>query len=426
MRVEQFEGPLDLLLQLIEKEELDITQLSLAAIADQYLQQVSELSHQGKQLEELADFLVVAAKLILIKSRLLLPQLEGDGNEAEDLNKQLKIYREFARAAKILEKIYNEKKVSFPRPFSPPEFEHLFSPPSQATADTLMRAFVQVLYHIELPKQLPKSIYFDSRVSIHEKMQQLKDMLSSNMKLYFHSVLASASSKTEVIVSFLALLELIKQRLVVVEQEKLFDDIIVNVSVGSMRSNQKGSTLIELITAIFMLSLALVSALAFTTVNFKNESIGASRLVASNLAREGVELSRNIRDTNWIKGEAFNTGLENGCSIIPSTIDRFTLQVACPEKIMEDTAFRIYRDTNKKTLYQGQTGLETEQETQFYRSIAITPVCIKIVDGISTDTPDVQCSSDETIGLQVSSDVHWVQGGSEYNVRMTEQLYNWR
>ncbi len=236
IHVEQFEGPLDLLLQLIEKEELDITRLSLATIAEQYLHQLATLSHQGRQLEELADFLVIAAKLILIKSRLLLPHYDDEHTEGEDLEQQLKIYREFARAAKMIEGIVRLKKISFLRPPRISESEIVFSPPLRVTIDTLMSTFIHVLHHIEIPRELPKSIYFDSRVSIEEKMDQLRTMLASTMKFYFHSLLENTQSKTEIIVSFLALLELVKQRVVIAEQKEMFDDILISVG-GEQRSH---------------------------------------------------------------------------------------------------------------------------------------------------------------------------------------------
>ena len=200
-------------------------------------------------------------------------------------------------------------------------------------------------------------------------------------------------------------------------------------SIYSRQRDRRGSTLSELITAIFMLSLALVSALAFTTINFKNEAVGASRLVASNLAREGVELARNIRDTNWIKGDPFAKNLNEGtnklCVIIPPTLDRFSSQ-ACGEHLMGDEPFRIYQDLQKGTYVQASVSA-TDKGTGFYRTITMMPICTKNdTNSIPTDTPSEQCSFDEITGLQVVSDVHWIQSGIEYNVLMTEQLYNWR
>ena len=116
-KIDKFEGPLGLLLQLIEKEELDITQISLAKIADQYIEYIK----QAKELkpEELADFLVVAAKLLLIKSRALLPFLKGEAEqEIQEFEEQLRMYQEFLSAAKKLEIIIGQKRFSFAREFN--------------------------------------------------------------------------------------------------------------------------------------------------------------------------------------------------------------------------------------------------------------------------------------------------------------------
>ena len=106
-KLEQFEGPLDLLLRMIEEEKMDVTQVALSKVTDQFIQYLTGI--EEKQPEELADFLVVASKLLLIKSRVLLPQvvLEEDGS---DLEKQLRIYKEYLEASKILHKIILKKK----------------------------------------------------------------------------------------------------------------------------------------------------------------------------------------------------------------------------------------------------------------------------------------------------------------------------
>src|SRR3990167_8461875 len=98
-KIEKFEGPLGLLLQLIEKEEMDITEIYLAKIADQYIDYIR--NSKSIEPEEMADFLVVAAKLFLIKSRALLPFLQGEvEQEIQDFENQLKMYKEFLEAAK--------------------------------------------------------------------------------------------------------------------------------------------------------------------------------------------------------------------------------------------------------------------------------------------------------------------------------------
>ena len=108
-KLEQFEGPLDLLLRMIEEEKMDVTQVALSKVTDQFIQYLTGV--EEKQPEELADFLVVASKLLLIKSRVLLPQvvLEEDGS---DLEKQLRIYKEYFEKTKKFHK-KNFKKTIF-------------------------------------------------------------------------------------------------------------------------------------------------------------------------------------------------------------------------------------------------------------------------------------------------------------------------
>ena len=115
-KLEKFEGPLDLLLELIEKEELQITELSLAHVADQYLEHIK--NNSNIHLENLAEFLSVASKLILIKSRALLPILEfSQEEEAEikDLAKQLEEYKKFKEAARRMERAGSDAVRDFMR-----------------------------------------------------------------------------------------------------------------------------------------------------------------------------------------------------------------------------------------------------------------------------------------------------------------------
>lgn len=221
-----FEGPLDLLLQLIEKEELSITEVSLAKVTDDYISLLASLT-ATHHVEELADFLVVAAKLILIKSRSLLPKLENEEEEEiEELQRQLKLYQEFQHAAKLIESLYMAGYVSFPRPYTQSEQTQVFLPPKLLTIENLATAYTQLASkRIAVPRM--KGISFDERISIQDKMTRIKDLLASRMSLYFHHMIQNATSRTDVIVSFLALLELVKQRVVSVTQKKMFDEISV-------------------------------------------------------------------------------------------------------------------------------------------------------------------------------------------------------
>lgn len=224
IKLEQFEGPLDLLLQLIEQEEMDITQVSLANVTEQYLAYLNESPDIST--EELADFLVVAAKLLLIKSRTLLPQLQIDDEDGTDLEQQLKIYREFYEASKVLHKIILKKKFLFSRERSVVPIEKVFNPPKSFTSAKLKLLFESVLRELEPWVNLPREVMVKT-ISIRERIANIQDMITKQATLSFQNLLKSTKNKTEIIVTFLALLELVKQRTVVMVQDKVFEDIMV-------------------------------------------------------------------------------------------------------------------------------------------------------------------------------------------------------
>jgi len=223
IKIEKFEGPLDLLLQLIEQEELDISQVALAQVTEQYLQALDQA--EVFSAEELADFLVVAAKLLLIKSRILVPQLALEGaEEASDLEKQLKIFKEYLEASKNIAKIIHKRRFTFGRGRPAVVIENKFSPPENISGEKLKELFLEVLKEIELVVSLPKAVV-EKTVSISEKIETIRAMILDKALVSFRLIIKEAKTKTEVIVSFLALLELVKQRTIVVKQSKLFQDI---------------------------------------------------------------------------------------------------------------------------------------------------------------------------------------------------------
>jgi len=228
-KIDKFEGPLGLLLQLIENQELDITEISLAKIADQYIEYIRSYKNIGP--EELADFLVVAAKLLLIKSRALLPFLKGEEEEEiQEFEHQLRMYKEFLEAAKKIEAIIGKKRFSFPREFNRQAFlasAHLFSPPKNLSAADLRAVFSEIIKNIR-PVELLEEKNLEQIVNIEDKILAIQQILLERIKVSFNHILATAKNKTEVIVSFLALLELIKQRDIMVMQGDLFGEIEVS------------------------------------------------------------------------------------------------------------------------------------------------------------------------------------------------------
>jgi len=227
---EKFSGPFALLLSLIESEELDITEISLAKIADEYVGYIR--GAQDIDPEELADFLVVAAKLLFIKSKALLPYLYSAEEEEEigDLERQLRMYKEFVAASlKVQALIAGRHWLYIPplgqnrrRQFNLP----VFSPPAKLTAVIMHERFRLILDNLvkQQEAKLPEQT-LEPQVNIEERITLIKQMLLDKIRVNFSRLLAAASTKTEVIVSLLAVLELAKQKELFFEQDELFSEI---------------------------------------------------------------------------------------------------------------------------------------------------------------------------------------------------------
>jgi len=234
IKTDKFEGPLGLLLKLIEKEEMDITKVSLAKIADQYISYIK--SSPKINPESMADFLVIASKLLLIKSKALLPYLcPEEDEEIEEFALQLKMYKEFLEATKSVESMIKAKKFMFIREFNKKTSLslagadlNLFSPPKKLVKNDLRLVFREIINNIKPPEEKLQEKELESQISIDDKILELQKLLISKLKISFSKILRNTKSKTEVIVSFLAMLELIKQREVRAEQYGLFKEIVLN------------------------------------------------------------------------------------------------------------------------------------------------------------------------------------------------------
>ncbi len=225
-KVEKFEGPLDLLLQLVEKNELDISTVSLAAVAEQFVQHIND--NPNLPLEEVADFLVVAAKLMYMKSKLLLPSLmDQELEEGPSLEEQLRRYRLFIEASKDINRLWNSGKRSFERTRRPFRLRDVtFIPPEGVTADALSEVMRRVIARLEPLAKLPKAAV-ERVVSIQEKISHLLRRVREMMNTTFREFVGKKANKADVVVSFLALLELAKQGFVRVAQNELFTDIAI-------------------------------------------------------------------------------------------------------------------------------------------------------------------------------------------------------
>jgi segregation and condensation protein A len=220
-----FEGPLDLLLHLLEKEELDITSVSLVQVTDQYMSYVHALEEIN--MDALADFIAIGAKLLLLKSRALLPREvgapeEGEEDVGEELTRLLIEYRQFKEAASALRDREEQGLRSYPRLGSPPDAP-LSLGLDRVTLRKLSRIFREALQR--LPVEEEAGTIDRQEVSIRQKVEEIVAALAERGHLSFRRLVSACRSRLEVVVSFLAVLELIKSNRLRAEQSELFGDI---------------------------------------------------------------------------------------------------------------------------------------------------------------------------------------------------------
>lgn len=224
VKVGQFEGPLDLLLDLIEKRKLHISDLSLSQIADEFIEHIK--SFEEFPMSDSADFILVASTLLLIKSRSLLPNLaltEEERGSIEDLEKRLATYKRYKELAAGLGKMFGnflyfagERK----------RVDVVFSPTPDITLESLKNALLEALKNVpQKVEELPK-VVVDKIISLEEMVEKLSERIKTSLKTSFSDFSGMGKAeKVNVIVSFLAMLELVKQGLVRANQSKHFEDI---------------------------------------------------------------------------------------------------------------------------------------------------------------------------------------------------------
>jgi len=221
VQLEEWQGPLDLLLKLIEQQEMDITEVSLSQVAEQYIEY---MNLKPIKPEETADFLVVAARLLYIKSKALLPTLEAEEDEI-DLEKQLKMYKEYLDASKKINKVLKKKIFCFSKNKFPEGIaEQVFYVPKSVTKNKLKTTFEQIIKRIKPFIVLPKKL-IQKTIKLSERIQQIKDLIIEEACTSFNKLVCDSKTRTEKIISFLAILELTKQKIIKVEQNDLFEDI---------------------------------------------------------------------------------------------------------------------------------------------------------------------------------------------------------
>lgn len=223
IKLEQFEGPYDLLLALISEKKLDITEISLSEVTEQFLQHLDGL--EMRRAETLADFLVVGTKLLLLKSRMLLPQFAPEEDEGPSLEDQLKLYKAFLDASKKINTLWEGEGHGAFR-IEPPRRPEGFVAPANLDSGQLRESMLQLINRLRPPKALPQT-QIDRAITMKQKIDHVRTMLSKRSSFSFHEVLDSSQNKTEVIVGFLALLELVKAQVVGLSQDETYGDILI-------------------------------------------------------------------------------------------------------------------------------------------------------------------------------------------------------
>lgn len=231
VKLEHFEGPLDLLLHLIRKNEVNIYDIPIALITDQYLTYLTLM--QELNLDLAGEFLVMAATLIHIKSRMLIPRptpevegLEDEEDPREALVRRLLEHQKFKAAAELLHERETVRSAQFPRPDAAVAevAGDAYEPELEVDLFSLLAAFRGVL---ERTRARPKVLMPPEQMSIEQRIEQLLERLSETEAVGFEELFADANSRQDLIVTFLALLEMIRLKLIRAFQSGSFGPIRV-------------------------------------------------------------------------------------------------------------------------------------------------------------------------------------------------------
>lgn len=232
VKLQVFEGPLDLLLHLIEKAEVDIYDIPIAEITDQYIGYIHLM--QELDLDIASEFLVMAATLLEIKSKMLLPKpkKEVTGEEYIDPRAELvaklleyKKYKDITSELKDKLGVYEKVFYKLPEPIE--DYITDFNSISNVTVDMLYASFQNILIKSSKVKKPNIREIFREIVTVDDKIKHISKLLITRPSFYFTELFENCEDKYEIIVTFLALLELIKRKSIMAEQQKNFGDILI-------------------------------------------------------------------------------------------------------------------------------------------------------------------------------------------------------
>lgn len=230
IKLEKFEGPLALLLEMIEKRKLSINEVSLADVTDQYVDYLKKL--EGFPLAEVSGFVAIASTLLLLKSASLIPSFELSEEETgdiKDLERRLQIYARIRNFAAALGNHFGKNILFGREAFSGMSFG--FLEPKGLTKQKLVSAMKQIIANLPQKEILPKAM-IKKAISLEKKIEEIISRIQQQIEISFSGAfMIGKAEKVEIIVSFLAVLELIKRGFVVVEQKTVFDSIKIKKNI---------------------------------------------------------------------------------------------------------------------------------------------------------------------------------------------------
>lgn len=223
IKTEVFEGPLDLLLSLIEKRKLLINDVSLAKVTDDFITHLQ--NKEAYSIKDTSEFLLIASTLLLIKSRSLIPSLnlsEEEKTDMRDLELKLKIYKKIKELSSYIKNSFGKNIIFFP---NARKAEPVFSPSEEMNKENISKAIFEVIKNLPKFEVKPK-LKVVKVVSLEEMITSLTERVKTSLKMSFKDFSGMGKAeKVNVIVSFLAMLELVKQGIIEVNQKEKFDDI---------------------------------------------------------------------------------------------------------------------------------------------------------------------------------------------------------
>ncbi len=226
IQTDYFQGPIEKLLDLIEEKKLEINKISLAQVTGDFLAYIQKLEQEKISLNLLADFLTIASKLVLIKTKELMPFInfnEEEEEEIKNLEQQLKFYQKLKILEKELKEKFNQRQIMFSRTYLM-NFKPIFFPSKNLNLDIFDKNIKKVLNILD--------IYFkpivpikNQIINLKEKIEEILNRITEKSESFLN--LTEKKSKSEIVITFLALLHLIKDQLIIAEQKENFKEIIL-------------------------------------------------------------------------------------------------------------------------------------------------------------------------------------------------------